>query len=723
MQKGMSAENNIGVQTRAMAQWVDNETNPDQGQKRTDQATTPTIELHRTKEDTIKEFVRQHSTINLDWYVPDLCNTRVGELIEKRFQLETTECRILFSSLALNTFFKTSNFDLNLQTGEVLTYLDPLENIGITCQKEPFDIESLRDTLQGESNTGPMQEERLERIPSVKKLAGPADIMPPEEAEYKVHQYCHLWTMYADSSVELKKKSELSQESAVAACKMYVPYISNITRQIEEVVKIFAMEKELRLIKNRGYFPAPYLAPRECKIETIQDKEALIKEIDEVAVEMLTAIRESEENYKKEQEQARIREEQLRSARQTSRSDINLLTLAKSTPIRNTNTRSDQPGVHFNMNPVHHVYATISDRGEQYNSNDSILQGATSSPADQFATNTTDTAGHNEPWRRNNATNVGSNTSNHRSTTRPTNRNSLQINNPSNPTDFRNGLTCFRCGEQGHMRGECRKRVFCNHCRSYNHDTKACRKQHDNTPSPTHSQIATGYHPTVTPPPLMGTATPTQPTEPHNNPLFNLLDNNQPRISTLMHTPHNGTSLATPADLIEGITQIMNRVTNNNKREDASKKMMKNIKIFDGSNKAECITWLSQVEAAAKFTNTPFRELICQSMAPAMLHVFSDLSALASDMDIKEAILTNYSDIPSSTEAATRLQSIQFSMNEPLVTFNHRYEAIHKVAFKMSPNKQESKTVIVEYKEITSEHQRQVIKKNSKEKLVRQNTG
>ena len=54
---------------------------------------------------------------------------------------------------------------------------------------------------------------------------------------------------------------------------MYVPYISDITRQIEEVVKIFAMEKELWEIKNRGYFPVPHLAPRECKIETIQDKE------------------------------------------------------------------------------------------------------------------------------------------------------------------------------------------------------------------------------------------------------------------------------------------------------------------------------------------------------------------------------------------------------------------------------------------------------------------
>ena len=454
----MSTENNIGVQTRAMAQLVDNEANPERVQKATDQATTPTIELHRTKEDTIKEFVRQHGTISLDWYVPDLCNTRVGDLIEKKLQLGTTEGRILFSSPALNEFFKTSNFELNLQTGEVLTYLDPPEKIGITCQKEPFDIESIRDTLQGECNTGPMQEERLKRIPSVKKLVGPADVMLIEEAEYKVRQYCHLWTMYADSSVELKKKSELSQESAVAACKMYIPYISDIKCQIEEVVKIFAMEKELRLIKNRGYFPVPQLAPRECKIETIQDKEILIKEIDEIAVEMLTAIRESEENYKKEQEQARIKEEQLRSARQTSRSDINLYpTLANSTPIRNTNTRSDQPGVHFNTNPVHHVYATTSDRGKQYEppKNDSILQGATSSPADQLTTNATDTAGRNEPWRQNNTTNISSNTFNHRTTTRPTSRNGLQTNNPSNPTDLKNGPTCFRCGEQGHMRGEC----------------------------------------------------------------------------------------------------------------------------------------------------------------------------------------------------------------------------------------------------------------------------
>ena len=62
-------------------------------------------------------------------------------------------------------------------------------------------------------------------------------------------------------------------------------------------------------------------------------------------------------------------------------------------------------------------------------------------------------------------------------------------------------------------------------------------------------------------------------------------------------------------------------------------------------------------------------------------------------------------------------------MNEPLVTFNHRYEAIHKVAFKMSPNEQESKTVIVEYaKKLLANTRdkllRKIAKKNSYIKML-----
>ena len=129
--------------------------------------------------------------------------------------------------------------------------------------------------LQDEHDTSTVQEEKLERIPKVKKVAGPADVMDQEEAEYKVHQFCQLWTMYAENSVELKRKSELLQESTVAACKVYVPYISDIIRQLDEVMKIFAIEKELRSIKNRGYFPVPQITPLDSKIETTRDKDKM----------------------------------------------------------------------------------------------------------------------------------------------------------------------------------------------------------------------------------------------------------------------------------------------------------------------------------------------------------------------------------------------------------------------------------------------------------------
>ena len=78
----MSTDSNTGVQTRAMAQHIENEANPE--------LLNPTVELHRTKEDAIKEFVRKHGTISLDWYVPGFCNTRVGDLIKERLILETS---------------------------------------------------------------------------------------------------------------------------------------------------------------------------------------------------------------------------------------------------------------------------------------------------------------------------------------------------------------------------------------------------------------------------------------------------------------------------------------------------------------------------------------------------------------------------------------------------------------------------------------------------------
>ena len=128
--------------------------------------------------------------------------------------------------------------------------------------------------------------------------------------------------------------------------------------------------------------------------------------------------------------------------------------------------------------------------------------------------------------------------------------------------------------------------------------------------------------------------------------------------------------------MTEAFTQIMSQFLTNN-RGYGMKQMMKNIKTFDGTNTSECITWLSQIEAALKFSSLSFREFLCQGMAPSMLHMLTELPATATDDDIKNMILSNFSDIPSMAQAAAKLQGLHMKVNEPLVTYNSSYQSIH----------------------------------------------
>ena len=101
--------------------------------------------------------------------------------------------------------------------------------------------------------------------------------MDLDQIEDKICQYCQLWKLYADTSVELKRKSKLSLESAVGACKVYGLYISDVLQQVDEIMKLFAMEKELRIIKNRGHFPVPEIIPPPPKVQKSRTPKILIK--------------------------------------------------------------------------------------------------------------------------------------------------------------------------------------------------------------------------------------------------------------------------------------------------------------------------------------------------------------------------------------------------------------------------------------------------------------
>ena len=134
------AEDRSGVQTRAMmeAQHTEEETQkqldnqqeqiqrdkpiviPEQATPNLDQQNptmNPTVELHKTSHENILEFIRRHSVVGLDWYVPNLSNTCVRHLIRDRLPIDAGRGRILFTCPQLREYFTTSTFKLDLTTG------------------------------------------------------------------------------------------------------------------------------------------------------------------------------------------------------------------------------------------------------------------------------------------------------------------------------------------------------------------------------------------------------------------------------------------------------------------------------------------------------------------------------------------------------------------------------------------------------------------------------
>ena len=224
--------------------------------------------------------------------------------------------------------------------------------------------------------------------------------------------------------------------------------------------------------------------------------------------------------------------------------------------------------------------------------------------------------------------------------------------------------------------------MYCTICRTPNHGTRACRRYNNTNDCPPNSSSNPEYHPTATPP--QGEA----------NGLFA-----PTRTSTAVHSPIPGsTNNPDPANITAAMTlAVQQGVSKAIGEGDVSKQMLNNLERFDGKDRSKCLEWISNVEIIAQHSKKTFRELICQSMSPSLLHIFSSVSAFASDQDIKEILLANYSDVPSMAEAVAKLHSIEMLPEEPLATFNARYQQIHRIAYDASPEKQTNKTAIIDY--------------------------
>ena len=134
------AKNRLGVQTRLM---VDTQRNKNQTANTPEQqpvqavinnptpaienptpnadpqnpALNPTVELTRMETDNMIDYVRNFSNISLDWYVADLNNSCVRDVLNDRLSTGTGRTKILVTCPLLREFFTTSTFKIELGTG------------------------------------------------------------------------------------------------------------------------------------------------------------------------------------------------------------------------------------------------------------------------------------------------------------------------------------------------------------------------------------------------------------------------------------------------------------------------------------------------------------------------------------------------------------------------------------------------------------------------------
>ena len=289
------AENQLGVKTRAMME-KENVNVREQGNPQNLGTSTnlqpqpqpkphlqdtqgkmqPRLELRRVNQENMEEYMRKYSNISLDWYVPGLLNTHVIDMIRNKTHMNPRENKIMFNSIELSDYFGISSFELDLKTGRVYTYSTPAEDIRVPCQADEFDLETLHEHFPGQPDDTEIETDELTRVPLIRKRAPMADTMDLEEIEEKIQQYCQLWDLYARASCELSKRSKISKEEATDTCKVLNPYIRDIMQQFKEWNTIFTMERELRVIKNRGHFPIPTSTPQGTKIKNPQQAKRVI---------------------------------------------------------------------------------------------------------------------------------------------------------------------------------------------------------------------------------------------------------------------------------------------------------------------------------------------------------------------------------------------------------------------------------------------------------------
>ena len=122
---------------------------------------------------------------------------------------------------------------------------------------------------------------------------------------------------------------------------------------------------------------------------------------------------------------------------------------------------------------------------------------------------------------------------------------------------------------------------------------------------------------------------------------------------------------------------------NKNARMD---KQFEKVKVFDGSKPSECHPWLEEVHALCIQTGRPFHEMLLLCAGQAVCDFITDMSPEATDDQIKNDLITGYSDLQGLGCKQSAYDSIMQRPDKPLRSYIMRYSRLFKLLNGTAPD-------------------------------------
>ena len=133
---------------------------------------------------------------------------------------------------------------------------------------------------------------------------------------------------------------------------------------------------------------------------------------------------------------------------------------------------------------------------------------------------------------------------------------------------------------------------------------------------------------------------------------------------------------------------------NKNARMD---KQFEKVKVFDGSRPSKCHPWLEEVHALCTQTGRPFCEMLLLCAGQAVHDFIMDMSPEATDDQIKNDLITGYSDLQGLGCKQAAYDNITQRPDEPLRSYIVRYSRLFKLLNGTVPNDVKMRTTSMHF--------------------------